>query len=167
MIQAISDALVKVKSGCRNDGEGRVCNYYKISENVGTKVYVTKRECNLNMTAQRSLYSLGHAPEVLSDMVSFKDNGVKRYMFLTEVATTVFHVLLDDGLVCEECYNHSCCSNLGTDWYELEQFQDIVELRNALKEDGLLDQDLHWGNYGYLSNGNPVVLDCEFYHLGY
>ena len=163
-----SDAIVKIKSS-KSDGSGRVCAFYKISENSGAKVYRTMEVAYQNINSQRELHKLGFAPEVLSDVIMFKDDETPKYMFLTELAKTVAEVCIEDGLACNNCINNGFCdcyqSDISYNWVDLEQFQDILGIQDRMHELGLSDTDNHWGNYGYLSDGTPVVIDCEFYHL--
>lgn len=177
MTPEISNAVNKVKSSHDDDGSGRVCNFYKVSDNTGAKVYYNHATANKNWLSQIALAGHGIAPKVLSDIIEFNDCldpalvDVTRYMFLTELATTVYQICVDEGLACEDCYSNCNCDcdmedpNIDCDFADCDRFEDMNELFEKMSNLELRDMDNHWGNYGYLKNGTAVVIDCEFYHL--
>lgn len=167
MIQKISDAINHVSSGRGSDGSGRVCNFYKVSDNCGAKVYNDFKVAKQNMESQQALYELGIAPEVLSDVIEFKDMNTQRFMFLTELAKTVFEVCIENDLAGDCCYDGGCncvCNGIECNFLDHELFCGISDLFIKMKELELYDCDNHWGNYGYLKDGTAVIIDCEFYH---
>lgn len=167
MSPEISDAVDHVKSGCY-DGGGRVCDFYTVSNNTGAKVFRKLDIATDNMESQTLLYNFGYAPEVRSEVINFKDgNNRSRYMFLTELAKTVMDICDEEDLHCCNCdipYEADCNCYMGHDFYDHERFEDINQLQHDMQADGFIDNDSHWGNYGYLEDNTPVVVDCEFIH---
>ncbi len=166
MIQEVSDAIEKVSSGCIDDGSGRVCEFYKVSDNTGAKVYKDEKCGTDNMNSQRYLYNLGLAPEVRSDLIKFNNGRRDRWMFLTEIAKTVMEICDEEDIPICECGSvNSCDCYLGHDFYTHSRFPEMGVLFDKLSELGFNDEDAHWGNYGYLEDGTAVAIDCEFPHL--
>lgn len=167
MIQEISTAIDRIGSGS-SDEDGRVCDFYKVSDLVGAKVYRNLKCATLNHDSQKALHKLGMAPEVLSKVIECVNGHVKRYLFLTELATTVMEICNKEDVsecICDGSEDYcECYICLGQDYYMHDRFSDIGELFDKLSGLGLNDDDQHWANYGYLKDGTPVVIDCEFYH---
>ncbi len=172
MTQQTNEAIAKIKSS-KPDGAGTFCKFYKINDNFGAKVYKDVTIANKNIDSQRSLYYLGFAPEVLSDVVEFNDQKT-RYMFLTELAKTVYQVCVENGSACKFCC-HTCkdinckcndenVSDIRSNWMEKPQFKDVAELQKRMIKQGYYNKDKLWVNYGYLKDGTPVIIDCDFYH---
>lgn len=170
MIQEIANAMNKVSSGYLDDGSGRICDFYRVSDLVGAKVYRSLRCATLNHNSQRSLYKLGFAPEVLSEVIECTNVNVKRYLFLTELATTVREICRDENLHHDNDCDSTCDPNCDCDCYinhnfhTMNRFEDISVMMHELYKLNFHDDDQHWDNYGYLKDGTPVVIDCEFYH---
>lgn len=175
MIQQ-DEAIAKIHSSSP-DSSGASCKFYKVNDSFGAKVYTDITIASKNMDAQRSLYNLGFAPEVLSDVIKLmvKEYGQKvHYMFLTELAKTVYQVCVEDGSACKFCRNHcksSKCkcnsenvSDIRSNWMEKPQFKDIADLQKRMIKQGYYNKDRLWVNYGYLKDGTPVIIDCDFYH---
>lgn len=168
MIEDISDAISKVSSGY-SDESGRVCEFYKISENTGAKVYLDAECGTNNLNSQRYLYDLGLAPEVRSDLIHFNNGHSDRYMFLTEIAKTVQAICEEEDVTECECDfvdpNYGCDCDLSNNFIINSRFPEMADLFVKLDEEGLVDEDAHWANYGYLEDGTAVAIDCEFPHL--
>lgn len=161
MLQQTSDIIEKIQSSHHSDKNGRYCQFWRIGE-VGAKVYHHESTAQNNHDSQKYLHSQGFAPEVLSDVIRFDHKGDSRWMFLTEVAITVREKQAELG------YDVSDDSEL-LDEYEIEwmydsEFDDLAKMVDEMDDLGLCDYDILNFNYGYLADGSPVVIDCQFYH---
>lgn len=157
----LSDAITKIQSSHGSDENGRCCSFWRIGD-IGAKVYGSESEAQDNHDSQQELHGLGFAPEVLSDVIYFQDQGESHYMFLTQVAITVKEKQNELG------YDVSADSEdfdeYEQEWMNDPKFKDLSDMIKDMDDLGHHDVDTCNFNYGYLTDGSPVVIDCQFYH---
>lgn len=156
---SIELAIDRVKSDPIHDGSGLVCKFYKVGD-VGAKVYTTKYHADMNRNAQLTLFKAGFAPKVLSDVIKFDNIHHTSYMFLTEVVITVKSIVES-----EEVHQTDKDNNRQSylfNFQDSHRFRHFRKLMRSMNLAGYDDNDEHYGNYGYLPSGKPVVIDCEF-----
>ena len=153
----VSEAIAKVRSSY-SDESGITCQFYRIG-NVGAKVYEYHDDAVNNHDSQTTLHKLGFAPKVLSEVIRIDDGNSLLFMFLTELAITVKEIVIREF---PDKTRES--SEYGVHFWNTQRFRHFAKLFQDMRSQGFMDYDDHWGNYGYLKCGRPVVIDVEFVH---
>jgi len=151
------------------EDDGMSCQFCEV-EGVGLKLYTTKRLRTNCARAQKFLNAHKLAPAVYGTInlpVNHPLNTYNhRFGYFTELAIplkTIFHdigwsqhssqVRISFGLKNYQSFRR----DFGDYWF----FAEFKELENAMEKLGYIDEDVHHGNYGYLKNGTPVLIDMD------
>lgn len=160
----LSDVITKIQSSHSSDEQGRCCSFWRIGD-IGAKVYEFESEAQINHDSQQDLHGLGFAPEVLSDIIYFNHENMSHWMFLTQVATTVKE--RQDELGYDISDDSEDFDKYEMEWIKDPEFDDLASMIKDMDDLNLHPGDFCNFNYGYLADGSPVVIDCEFYHEQY
>jgi len=155
-----------ITSGC-------ACTFHEI-EGVGLKLYTNAGTRDHCADIQGQLNALGLAPKVYGIInlppnhpLGLADVVECRFGYFTELATTLDHLyqelwpLLDrDPFYVITGFDLSV-EELTYDFDGLWFLNEFMELQHRMREAGYIDNDTHSGNYGYLKDGTPVIIDVD------
>jgi len=129
---------------------GVTCEYHKLADKVGVKLFRTPNEAHWNALVQHNLWHVKISPRVISQPFALRASGrgetVSLYGFLTEVAG------VDRGRT-------ERAGNGGNLTADSRSFNRLMRRVNRQFPHAFLD--LHGGNFGWLPSGRVVVIDVD------
>lgn len=150
----VSEPVVSKIRSKKSDGSGVCCQFFKLDEKRGLKLYSYRTFYDDTIKAHKLYAEHFPAPKIYEENLIFVFNDRTYYGYIVEIAEVLREILgldLDD---CDPEEDESCC--------------DYLEIRDYLKEQfeakGFRYTDFHSGNIGKIDE-NWMLIDFDgFYY---
>jgi hypothetical protein len=149
--------IVEIVTKSPHSSNGQSARFWRLGDSGwGVKVCSRKSQRDNGYKMQKLASMLDLAPEV-----GYRFNIAVPSKFYPHAPVEHF------------CYTTECAEKVVKDIYEDDENEDdyvypdyrnyplpeIHEVYKALTDAGFVDQDAHWGNYGWMPDGRPVCVD--------
>lgn len=156
------DEIASVISASPNPASGVYARFVKLDDKWGFKFFRDMDSRDQAYNNQKRGYEIGYAPAV-GESLDVVIDGRRHYGYVTQVAISASQEFFDKHNVTEDGYRYKWSESLRDEWAEENDDKtsspEFRAMIGAYHNAGLYPYDLHMFNWGYLPNGQMVIMD--------
>lgn len=150
----VSEPVVSKIRSNKSDGSGVRCQFFKLDEKRGLKLYSSRRSYDDTIQAHKLYAEHFPAPKIYEENLIFVFHNCTYYGYIVEIAQVLRGILGLDLNTCDVEEDESCC--------------DYLEIRDYLEEqfeaNGFRYDDFHSGNIGKIDENWMLIDFGGFYY---